>query len=82
MKAVAVWLLLVVLTLLTWWAGQAGYSGQWLVMALLVSVFIKGHFIIADFMALRGVALLWQALVHGWLILVLGLIFLAYWIGM
>jgi membrane-bound metal-dependent hydrolase YbcI (DUF457 family) len=82
MKAWLVWALLVCLTLLTWWAGQAGYSGQWLVVALLTSVFIKGHFIIADFMGLRGVALLWRTLVHGWLVLVLGLIFLAYRIGM
>lgn len=77
-----VWALLIVLTLLTWWAGKAGYSGQWLVVALLASVFIKGHFVITDFMGLRGVALLWRALVHGWLVLVLGLILLAYRLGM
>jgi cytochrome c oxidase subunit IV len=67
MKVYVVWLLLVGLTLLTWWAGQAGYS-----------VFVKGHFIIADFMALREVGLLWRILVHGWLVLVLCLIYLAY----
>ena len=82
MKAWLVWLLLVVLTLLTWWAGQAGYHGQWLVVALLASVFIKGHFVIADFMGLRGVALRWRLLVHGWLVLVLGLIWVAYGVGM
>lgn len=78
MKVYVVWLLLVGLTLLTWWAGQAGYSGRWLVVALLASVFVKGHFIIADFMALREVGLLWRILVHGWLVLVLCLIYLAY----
>ncbi|MDQ5769342.1 cytochrome C oxidase subunit IV family protein [Thiothrix subterranea] len=82
MKAWLVWLLLVVLTLLTWWAGQGGYSGQWLVLALLASVFVKGHFVIADFMGLRGVALRWRLLVHGWLVLVLGLILVAYGLGM
>ena len=82
MKAWLVWLLLVVLTLLTWWAGQAGYSGQWLVLALLASVFVKGHFVIADFMGLRGVAVRWRLLVHGWLVLVLGLIWVAYGMGM
>jgi hypothetical protein len=82
MKTYAVWLLLVILTLLTWWAGQAGFSGQGLVVALLSSVFIKGHFVIADFMGLRDVALRWRLLVHGWLVMVTGLIFLAYWIGM
>lgn len=82
MKAWLVWLLLVVLTLLTWWAGQAGYHGQWLVAALLTSVFVKGHFVIADFMGLRGVALRWRLLVHGWLVLVLGLILVAYGLGM
>ncbi len=81
MRTYAVWSLLVVLTLLTWWAGKAGFSGQWLVSALLLSIFIKGHFVIADFMGLRRVALVWRAVVHGWLVLVSGLIFLAYWIG-
>lgn len=81
MKAVYVWWLLVTLTILMWWAGQTGLSHQWLVIALLMSVFIKGHFLIADFMALRKVALLWRSLVHGWLVSVLGLIFLAYRIG-
>ncbi|MDD5395048.1 MAG: cytochrome C oxidase subunit IV family protein [Thiothrix sp.] len=82
MKIAILWLLLVGLTLLTWWAGQVGYSGQWLVVALLISVFTKGHFIIADFMALREVSPLWRILVHGWLVLVLCLIYLAYWVGM
>ena len=50
-------------------------------LALLASVFVKGHFVIADFMGLRGVALRWRLLVHGWLVLFIGLIFLAYWIG-
>lgn len=82
MRLWLVWILLLVLTLLTWWAGKAGYSGQWLALALLGSVFIKGHFVIADFMALRGAALLWRALVHGWLVLVVCMIFLAYQTGM
>lgn len=81
MRVYRVWLLLVILTLLTWWAGKAGFSGEWLVVALLVSIFIKGHFVIADFMGLRGVAPLWRVLVHGWLVMVTGLIFLAYWLG-
>jgi hypothetical protein len=76
-----VWLLLIVLTLLTWWIGYSGFSQQWVVPALLGSVFIKGHFLIADFMALRKVALLWRLLMHGWLLSVLGLIFIAYQIG-
>lgn len=79
MKPYRVWLLLVILTGLTWWAGKAGFGGQTLVLALLLSVFIKGHFVIADFMGLRGAALLWRVLVHGWLTGVSALIFLAYW---
>lgn len=81
MRVYFVWLLLAILTLLTWWAGKAGFNGEWLVVALLASIFIKGHFVITDFMALRNVALLWRVLVHGWLILVSSLIFLAYWAG-
>jgi hypothetical protein len=81
MRVYAVWSLLVILTGLTWWAGQMGLGGQYLTLALLLSVFIKGHFVIADFMGLRNVKLMWRVLVHGWLVMVSGLIFLAYWIG-
>ena len=81
MRNTLVWLLLVVLTGLTWWAGKFGGGGQWLASLLLVSVFTKGHFVVADFMALRHAALHWRLLVQGWLVLVLLLIFVAYQLG-
>lgn len=81
MRATYVWILLIVLTIITWGAGKAGLEGFVLGSGLLVSVWIKGHFVIADFMGLRGAPMLWRALTHGWLVLVMGLIFIAYMIG-
>ncbi len=77
-RSLAVWLLLVFLTLLTYAVGKAQWQGVPIAGLLLASVFIKGHFIIADFMGLRSVARRWRYLVHGWLLLVTSMIGLAY----
>lgn len=81
MKSLHVWLLLIVLTVLTWAAGRADFGGVNLAIALLASIWIKGHFVIADFMDLRGAPLLWRGLTHGWLIIVMALILFAYQSG-
>jgi len=77
-----VWLLLLALTAATYAAGKAGLGGPLVMYALLLSIFIKGHFIIADFMGLRGAPRMWRWLVHGWLVLVTGVIALAYLMGL
>lgn len=77
-KAIGIWGLLVALTLAAWAAAELGYSGRWLALALFASVFIKGHLVIADFMALRRAPRLWRSLLHGWLLIVSALILLAY----
>ncbi|RTZ58272.1 MAG: hypothetical protein DSZ32_07345 [Gammaproteobacteria bacterium] len=77
-----VWLLLLALTAATYAAGKAGLGGPLVMYALLLSIFIKGHFIIADFMGLRGAPRMWRWLVHGWLVLVMGAIALAYLMGL
>jgi cytochrome c oxidase subunit IV len=80
-RATLVWLLLIVLTLATYAVGKAELEGFNIAGLLLLSVFIKGHFVIADFMSLRNVKRHWRFLVHGWLIFIAGMIGLAYEIG-
>ncbi len=55
------------LTLFTYSMGKFGYSGTIPAMLLLLTVLIKSTFIIRDFMGLRGVSLLWRAIMYGWL---------------
>ncbi|NOQ94655.1 MAG: hypothetical protein GQ547_08500 [Methylophaga sp.] len=62
-----IWLLMVVLTLTTYAMGQMGYSGVIVVLFLLFTAAIKGGLIIREFMALRGVSLLWRVIMYGWL---------------
>jgi len=70
------------LTAATYAAGKAGLGGTAVMVALLASIFVKGHFIIADFMGLRGAPWIWRALVHGWLVLVMGFIAMAFFMGL
>ncbi|MEA3301937.1 MAG: cytochrome C oxidase subunit IV family protein [Pseudomonadota bacterium] len=77
-----IWLALMAFTILTYAIGKSGYAGTWVVVLLLVTVFIKGHWIIADFMELRHAGLLWRVLAHGWIILVSAGILVAYMMGM
>jgi hypothetical protein len=77
-----IWLALMAFTILTYTISKSNYSGTWVVVLLLVTVFIKGHWIIADFMELRHAGLLWRVLAHGWLILVCAGILAAYMLGL
>ena len=80
-RATLVWILLIVLTLATYAVGKIGLGGLNIAGLLLLSVFIKGHFVIADFMGLRNVKRHWRFLAHGWLIFVAAMIGLAYKMG-
>ena len=55
------------LTLSTYVIGELGYSGVVAVLFLLTTALIKAGFIIRDFMELKGVSLLWRAIMYGWL---------------
>ena len=81
-RATIVWMLLILLTLATYLAGKFGYNGREIMALLMLSVFIKGHFVIADFMGLRHVKLLWRSIMHGWLIVITVFIGIAYIKGM
>jgi cytochrome c oxidase subunit IV len=61
------WLLMVTLTILSYAMGKFGFSGLISVLILLLTAVIKGTLIIRDFMELRGVSLLWQVIMYGWL---------------
>ncbi|WP_018993001.1 cytochrome C oxidase subunit IV family protein [Aromatoleum toluclasticum] len=76
------WLVLVVATGATWWLGEVGAAGTGAILAMLAIVFIKGRLVILEFMELRGAPLMWRLLLEGWLILVGGLILLAYGISL
>ena len=77
-----IWLALLAFTVLTYAISKSEYSGTWIVVLLLVTVFIKGHWIIADFMELRHAGLLWRVLAHGWILLVSAGILVAYMMGL
>ncbi|WP_137937100.1 cytochrome C oxidase subunit IV family protein [Chitinivorax sp. B] len=72
------WMVLLLLTLATFAIGEVGMTGRQVVFGLLGVTLLKGHLVIDHFMDLRRVEWLWRGLVHGWLLLVLGLIAIAY----
>ena len=76
------WLVLVVATGITWYLGEVGAAGTAAIVAMLVIAFIKGRLVILDFMELRAAPRLWRILLEGWLIVVGGLILLAYWVSL
>ena len=77
----AIWLIMLGLTLSTYAMGKFGLGGIGVVAFLLFTSIIKGSFIIHDFMELRGVSLLWRAIMHGWLWIICLTIFITYVIG-
>jgi caa(3)-type oxidase subunit IV len=76
------WLVLLVATGATWWLGEVGAAGTGAILVMLAIAFIKGRLVILDFMELQGAPLMWRLLLEGWLMLVGGLILLAYWISL
>lgn len=76
------WLVLIAATAATWYLGEVGAAGTGAIVAMLVIAFVKGRLVILDFMELRSAPLLWRLLLEGWLILVSGLILLAYWMSL
>jgi cytochrome c oxidase subunit 4 len=72
------WLVLVLLTLVTYAVGELGYGGITVVVMLLLSVAIKGQLVIDFFVGLVHVQSRWKWVVSVWLVSVLLLIGLAY----
>jgi hypothetical protein len=79
------WLILLVATAITYGLGESGMAGKtgtMAVFAMLGLAFIKGRLVIYDFMEIRHAPTMWKILLVGWLGFVLGMIMLAYWIGL
>ncbi len=76
-----IWLAMLALTLSTYAMGKFGLGGVGVVAFLLLTSIVKGSFIIHDFMELRGVSLLWRAIMYGWLWSICLTIFATYLIG-
>ena len=80
-----VWGLLLLATAVTWWLGESGQVGSGQMTPVLVIFALslaKGLWVINDFMALRHAPALWRRIVMGWLGFVIGMVLLAYWIGL
>lgn len=61
------WAIMMTLTLTTYAIAKLGFSGTAVMMFLLFTAVVKGTIIIADFMEVRGVSLLWRFIMYGWL---------------
>ncbi|MCK5726955.1 MAG: cytochrome C oxidase subunit IV family protein [Thiotrichaceae bacterium] len=61
------WIVMLLLTLSTYWMGKIGFSGVIAIFLLLLTTIIKATIIIRDFMELRDVSLVWRIMMYGWL---------------
>jgi hypothetical protein len=73
-----IWLALLLLTGTTFAIGQAGWSGTAVMLIVLGTAVIKVQMVANYFMGLRRTRWLWRGIVLGWLLLVAGLITVAY----
>lgn len=73
-----IWLLLVLLTVTTYGIGEAGFDGAAVMLTVLATAAIKVQMVSNYFMGLRHTRWLWRGIVLGWLLLVTGLITIAY----
>lgn len=73
-----VWLVLIVLTSITYAIGEAGLGGLGITLIVLGTAAVKVELVASYFMGLRRTRWLWRGLMLGWLILVTGLITIAY----
>ncbi len=75
-----------VATLVTWLIGDLDQGRARVPAAAMLTValitYFKGRAVVLDFMDLRRVKVFWRGLLLGWLIFVLGLVALAYWLGL
>ena len=73
-----VWLTLMSLTVTTYAIGEANLGGLAIMLTVLGTAVIKVQMVSSYFMGLRHTRLLWRGIVLGWLLLVAGLITIAY----
>lgn len=74
----AIWLLLVVMTLVTFFIGERIAAGSMVMMSVLVISLIKGQLIANYFMGLRHVSWVWRGIILGYFVIVGGMVAVAY----
>ncbi len=74
----AIWLLLVVMTLATFFIGERIAAGSVVMMSVLVISLIKGQLIANYFMGLRHVSWVWRGIILGYFVIVGGMVAVAY----
>lgn len=72
------WLILLALTGFSTALAESSLSGSAILIPVLLATLIKGRIVIDSFMAMRQAPLLWRGVVLGWLIVVVGLITVAF----
>lgn len=72
------WLMLLVLTAISFILAETGYSGDKVLLPVLLATLIKGSLVIDRFMALRQVTGPWRVIVLAWLFTVLGAIWFSF----
>jgi cytochrome c oxidase subunit IV len=77
-----IWLILTALTAVTFGIGEAGLAGRGVMLALIAIAFVKGQMVANYFMGLRHVAWLWRGIVLVYFVVVVGMIAVAYVIGL
>jgi len=76
-----VYLLLMVLTLVTWYVGVSGYSGLFVALMILSLSLLKAHLIGDYYMGLKLVSSGWRWVIMIWLLLPGSLIAIAFYIS-
>ncbi len=77
-----IWLVLVVLTIITFSIGDAGLAGRGAMLTLIAIAFVKGQMVANYFMGLRHAGWLWRGIILGYFLIVGGMIAVAYLIGL
>lgn len=74
----AIWMVLVVLTILSFWFGETGQSGKGVMLMLLAITMVKSQLIAHYFMGLSKTRLLWRSIMFFYFVIVGSLIAMAY----
>jgi caa(3)-type oxidase subunit IV len=73
-----IWLVLVILTIVTFYIGEVGVSGKGAMIAVLAITMVKSQLVANYLMGLRRVSMLWRGIMLGYFIIVGSLIAVAY----
>ncbi len=79
-----IWIFLLLATAITFVLGESGWAartGMGAVVLVFGLSFAKAYWVVYDFMEVRHAPALWKRLLLGWLVVVVGGIVLAYYIG-